>query len=164
MRLLGVIGGMSWTSTAEYYRRLNLGIAQHLGDLHSARLLIHSVDFAEVAAMQLAAEWDAAGELLAGVARQLAAGGAEGLLLATNTMHKLAPQIEAATALPLLHIADATGARVQAAGITRVGLIATAFTMEQDFYMGRLSERFGLDVGRDRAGHRGPGRGPPHHL
>ena len=146
MRLLGVIGGMSWTSTAEYYRRLNLGIAQHLGDLHSARLLIHSVDFAEVAAMQLAAEWDAAGELLAGVARQLAAGGAEGLLLATNTMHKLAPQIEAATALPLLHIADATGVRLQAAGITRVGLIATAFTMEQAFYTGRLAQRYGLDV------------------
>lgn len=151
MKLLGVIGGMSWTSTAEYYRRINLEVAGRLshlglGGLHSARLLIHSVDFAEVAAMQRAGEWDAAGELLAGVARQLAAGGAEGLLLATNTMHKLAPQIEAATALPLLHIADATGARLQAAGFTRVGLIATAFTMEQDFYTGRLSERFGLDV------------------
>jgi aspartate racemase len=146
MKLLGVIGGMSWTSTAEYYRRINLEVASRCGGLHSARLLLHSVDFAGVAAMQKAGEWDRAAELLVGVARQLEQAGADGLLLATNTMHNLAPQVGAATSLPLLHIADATGVRLQAAGITRVGLLATAFTMEQDFYTGRLSERFGLEV------------------
>ncbi len=143
---MGVIGGMSWTSTAEYYRRLNEGVAERLGGLHSARVLLHSVDFDEVARMQREARWDEAGELLAGAARGLEAAGAEAVLLATNTMHKVAPAIEAALGVPFLHIADATGAAIRAAGVQRVALLGTAFTMEQDFYVGRLRERFGLEV------------------
>ncbi len=146
MKLLGVIGGMSWTSTAEYYRLLNEGVARGRGGLSSARLLLHSVDFAEIAALQTSGEWDEAGERLADIARGLERAGAEGLLLATNTMHKVSAQIEAATCLPLLHIADATGAAIRAAGLSKVGLIATAFTMEQDFYTGRLADHFGLEV------------------
>ncbi len=128
MNLLGIIGGMSWTSTAEYYRLLNEGVAARLGGLHLARLLLHSVDFAEVAAMQKAGQWDEAGELLADAARGLQRAGAGALLLATNTMHKVAPQIEAATGVPLLHIADVTARAIRAAGLTRVGLLGTAFT------------------------------------
>lgn len=139
MRTIGVIGGMSWTSTAEYYRLLNEGVARRLGGLHSARLLLHSVDFAEVATMQQEDRWDEAGQLLAAAARGLERAGAGALLLATNTMHKVAPAIEAATDLPLLHIADTTARAVRAAGLTRVGLLATAFTMEQDFYRERLA-------------------------
>lgn len=139
MKLLGIIGGMSWTSTAEYYRLLNEGVAARLGGLHSARLLLHSVDFAEVAAMQKAGQWDEAGELLGDAARGLERAGAGTLLLATNTMHKVAPQIEAATTVPLLHIADVTAQAIRAAGVTRVGLLATRFTMEQDFYSSRLA-------------------------
>ena len=146
MKLLGVIGGMSWTSTAQYYRLLNEGVARERGGLSSARLLLHSVDFAQIVALQKSGEWDAAGALLADISRGLERAGAEGLLLATNTMHRVAPQIEAATRLPLLHIADATGAAIRAAGLVKVGLIATAFTMEQDFYKGRLSDKYGLDV------------------
>ncbi|WP_161882133.1 aspartate/glutamate racemase family protein [Deinococcus alpinitundrae] len=146
MKLVGVIGGMSWTSTAQYYRLLNEGVARERGGLSSARLLLHSVDFAEIAALQKNGEWDAAGGLLADIARGLERAGAEGLLLATNTMHKVAPQIEAATRLPLLHIADATGEAIRAAGLKKVGLIATAFTMEQGFYTDRLSEKYGLEV------------------
>ena len=139
MRTIGVIGGMSWTSTAEYYRLLNEGVARRLGGLHSARLLLHSVDFAEVATMQQEDRWDEAGQLLAVAARGLERAGAGALLLATNTMHKVAPAIEAATDLPLLHIADTTARAVRAAGLTRVGLLGTAFTMEQDFYRERLA-------------------------
>jgi len=139
MRTVGVIGGMSWTSTAEYYRRLNEGVARRLGGLHSARLLLHSVDFAEVATLQHEDRWDEAGQLLADAARGLERAGAGALLLATNTMHRVAPAIEAATDLPLLHIADPTARAIRAAGLTRVGLLATAFTMEQDFYRERLA-------------------------
>lgn len=146
MKLLGVIGGMSWTSTAQYYRLLNEGVARKRGGLSSARLLLHSVDFAEIAALQKSDGWEEAGELLADIARGLERAGAGGLLLATNTMHRVAPQIEAATRLPLLHIADATGEAIRAAGLKKVGLLATAFTMEQDFYKDRLSEKYGLDV------------------
>lgn len=146
MKLLGIIGGMSWTSTAEYYRRLNSEVARERGGLTSARLLLHSVNFAEIAALQTSGDWSAAGGQLADVARGLERAGAEGLLLATNTMHRVAPQIEVATRLPLLHIADATGEAIRAAGLKRVGLLATAFTMEQDFYTGRLSVKYGLDV------------------
>ena len=155
MKLLGVIGGMSWTSTAEYYRLLNSEVARQRGGLSSARLLLHSVDFAEIAALQHGGQWDAAGELLADVARGLERAGAEGLLLATNTMHKVAPQIEVATGLPFLHIADGAGAAIRAGGLEKVGLLATAFTMEQDFYKGRLSEKYGLDVIVPNAANRG---------
>ncbi|MGY2894547.1 aspartate/glutamate racemase family protein [Deinococcus sp. UYEF24] len=139
MNLLGVIGGMSWTSTAEYYRLLNEGAATRLGGLHSARLLLHSVDFAQVEAMQREDRWDEAGALLAEAALGLERAGAGALLLATNTMHKVAPAIEAAVGVPLLHIADCTARAIRAAGLTQVGLLATRFTMEQDFYRERLA-------------------------
>jgi aspartate racemase len=139
MRLLGVLGGMSWTSTAEYYRLLNTGVAERLGGLHSARLLLHSVDFDDIATRQHDGDWDGTAATLAEAASGLAAGGAEALLLATNTMHKVADQIEQASGLPLLHIGDPTGEAVRAAGLDRVGLLATAFTMEQDFYRDRLA-------------------------
>ncbi|WP_309572897.1 aspartate/glutamate racemase family protein [Deinococcus sp.] len=146
MKLLGIIGGMSWTSTAEYYRLLNEAVARERGGLHSARLLLHSLDFEVVAALQRSGDWEAAGLLLADAARGLERAGAGGLILATNTMHKVADAIEDAVSIPLLHIADATGARIRAAGLSRVGLLATAFTMEQAFYTGRLAEKYGLDV------------------
>lgn len=143
--VIGLIGGMSWESTAEYYRLANELVRERLGGLHSARLLLASVDFAEIERLQAAGDWDAAGPILADVARSLEAGGAELLLLCTNTMHKVAPAIEAATSIPFLHLADATAAAVRAAGVTRVGLLGTAFTMEQDFYRERL-EGHGLEV------------------
>lgn len=145
-KLLGVLGGMSWTSSAEYYRLLNTLYAGRLGGLHSAPLLLHSVDFAEIAALQKAEQWDEAGKLLAEAAHGLERAGAGAILLATNTMHRVAPQIEAAVQLPLLHIVDGTAQAIRAAGIQRVGLLGTAFTMEQPFYKGRLLERFGIET------------------
>ncbi|MFC7491381.1 MULTISPECIES: aspartate/glutamate racemase family protein [unclassified Knoellia] len=145
MRTLGVLGGMSWTSTESYYRLLNQGVAARLGGLHSARLLLHSVDFAPVAQAQHDGDWDTTLTILSEAAQGLARGGAEGLLLATNTMHKVADELEQACGIPLLHIADATADAILAEGTSRVGLLATAFTMEQDFYVGRLRAR-GLDV------------------
>lgn len=146
MKTLGLIGGMSWTSTISYYRRLNQLVAERLGGLHSARLLLYSVDFHEVEHLQHAGRWNEAGELLADAARCLAAGGAEGLVLCTNTMHKVAGHIEAAVEVPLLHIADATGEAVRIAGHDRIGLLGTRFTMEEPFYRQRLADRFGLDI------------------
>ncbi|MGV8910889.1 MAG: aspartate/glutamate racemase family protein [Propionicimonas sp.] len=143
--MIGLIGGMSWESTAEYYRLANELVRERLGGLHSARLLLASVDFADIERLQVAGDWDAAGALLADVARSLEAGGAELLLLCTNTMHKVAPAIQAATSIPFLHLADATAAAVRAAGLSRVGLLGTAFTMEQEFYRERL-ESHGLEV------------------
>jgi aspartate racemase len=140
MNLLGVIGGMSWTSTAEYYRLLNEGVSERLGGLHSARLLLHSVDFAQVEAMQREDRWDEAGALLAEAALGLERAGAGALLLATNTMHRVAPALAGAVEIPLIHIADGAARAIRAAGLTRVGLLATRFTMEQDFYRGRLGE------------------------
>lgn len=145
MRLLGVLGGMSWTSTAEYYRLLNHGVAERLGGLHSARLLVHSVDFGPVAEMQHGGDWDGTAQVLADAAAGLRRAGAEGLLVATNTMHKVADEVEEAAGIPLLHIADATADRLVADGRRTVGLLATAFTMEQDFYTDRLRRR-GLEV------------------
>ncbi len=145
-QLLGLLGGMSWTSTAEYYRLLNTLYAERWGGLHSAPLLLHSVDFAEIAAMQQAGDWNGAGQLLAEAARGLEQAGAGALLLATNTMHRVAGQIEQAVNIPLLHIVDGTAQAIQAAGIDRVGLVATAFTMEQEFYTGRLRDKFGIEV------------------
>ena len=145
MRLLGVLGGMSWTSTETYYRLLNTGVADRLGGLHSARIVLHSVDFDEIASRQHAGDWDGTAEILGAAASGLAAAGAEGLLLATNTMHKVADAVEEVSGLPVLHIADATAAAVRAQGLTRVGLLATSFTMEDTFYVDRLA-RHGLDV------------------
>lgn len=141
-----MLGGMSWESTASYYRALNEGVREACGGLHSAKILLHSVDFAPLEALQHAGDWDAIAEQLAAAARSVQAGGADFLMLCTNTMHKVAPQIEAAIDIPLLHIADATAGALQARGIRRVGLLGTAFTMEQDFYKGRIAGRYGIDV------------------
>jgi len=147
MRTLGVIGGMSWESTAVYYRQLNQGVAARRGGLHSAPLVLHSLDFAPVAAAQAAGDWDALAARLAQAARGLVGAGAEGLLVATNTMHRLAGAIEAAAGVPLLHIADATGRAVRDAGLRRVGLLGTRFTMTDGAVVAdRLGERHGLEV------------------
>ncbi|MFJ2861890.1 aspartate/glutamate racemase family protein [Kitasatospora sp. NPDC087314] len=145
MKTLGLIGGMSWESTAEYYRLLNELTRDRLGGLHSAPLVLYSVDFAAVEQLQSEGRWTEAGELLADAARSLEAAGAELLLICTNTMHKVADQVAAAVSTPLLHLADATARAVRAAGLRRVGLLGTAFTMEQDFYRARLAAH-DLDV------------------
>jgi aspartate racemase len=145
MKTIGLIGGMSWESSAEYYRLLNELVRERLGGLHSAKCLLHSLDFAEIEELQVAGEWQRAGEILAEAARGLQAAGADLLLICTNTMHKVAGQVEAAVSVPLLHLADATAEAVRAAGIGRVGLLGTAFTMEQAFYRDRLAGH-GLDV------------------
>ena len=137
---------MSWESTVSYYQALNRGMRAKLGGLHSARVLLNSVDFAAIERLQHAGDWPATARLLAAEARKLQDGGADFLLIGTNTMHKVAPEIEAAIDIPLLHIADSTAAKLRADGITRVGLLGTRFTMEQDFYKGRLQARFGLTV------------------
>ncbi|MDQ8047287.1 MAG: aspartate/glutamate racemase family protein [Patulibacter sp.] len=146
MRRIGLLGGMSWESSATYYRLLNEETRSRLGGLHSADCVLRSVDFAGIEALQRAGAWDDLGDLLAAEARGLEAGGAELLVLCTNTMHKVAAQLEAATSITLVHIADATAEAVRAAGLTRVGLLATAYTMEQAFYVDRLRDRHGLDV------------------
>jgi len=143
MRTLGLIGGMSWESTAIYYRYLNELARDRLGGLHSARLVLWSVDFAEIAELQHAGDWDAAGRILADAARRLEAAGAEVLVLCTNTMHLLSPTLEAAVGIPLLHIADVTGAALAGAGRKRPLLLATRFTMEHAFYRDRLWKRHG---------------------
>ena len=139
MRLIGLLGGMSWESSAEYYRLANELVRQRVGGLASARLLLHSVDFAEVERLQAEDRWDEAGVLLAAAAAGLEAGGAELIVLCTNTMHKVAPAIEEAVSIPLLHIGDVTAHAVRAAGLRRVGLLATAYTMEQGFLRERLA-------------------------
>lgn len=146
MRTIGLLGGMSWESTESYYRALNDGVKQALGGFHSAKIAMVSVDFAEIETLQRDGRWDAAGEALAAAAHQIERAGADFLLIATNTMHKVAPQVEAAIDIPLLHIADATAESLVADSITRGGLLGTRFTMEQDFYKRRLSERYGIDV------------------
>jgi len=144
--LIGLIGGMSWESSAQYYRLINEGVRDRLGGVASARTLMWSFDFARIEALQHAGDWDALAVELAQAARVLERGGADLLVLCTNTMHRCAQAIEDAVAIPLLHIADPTAQAIQAAGLTRVGLLGTAFTMEQDFYRGRLEQRFGLEV------------------
>lgn len=146
MKTIGVIGGLSWESTAIYYRLLNEQVRTRLGGLHSARLLVWSFDFAAIEALQAQGDWQGAADEMARAAHSLKAGGADLLLIASNTMHRMADAVEAAAGLPLLHIADATGAAIRAAGCRRPALLATAYTMEQDFYRGRLEERFGLEV------------------
>ena len=138
MRTIGLLGGMSWVSTAEYYRVLNQLAAREHGGVHSAPLLLHSFDFAEVAALQTAGRWDEAGDLLASGAKGLEAAGAELLLICTNTMHKVAPAVQAAVSVPLVHIVDATAQRARAAGLRTVGLLGTRFTMEDGFYQERM--------------------------
>lgn len=146
MRVIGLIGGMSWESTQLYYRLLNQRVKTQLGGLHSARCLLYSVDFAEIEALQHAGEWQRATALMIDAARRLQAGGADCIVICTNTMHRMADEVAAAVPLPLLHIADPTAQRIKEAQLQRVGLLATAFTMEQDFYRGRLEREHGLQV------------------
>ncbi|MFJ6076049.1 aspartate/glutamate racemase family protein [Streptomyces sp. NPDC093065] len=145
MKTIGLIGGMSWESTAEYYRLLNEFTRDRLGGLHSAQCVIYSVDFAEIEQLQVQGRWAEAGEILADAAKSLEAAGVDLVLICTNTMHKVADVVAAAVSVPLLHLADATARAVRASGLRRVGLLGTAFTMEQDFYRGRL-DAAGLDV------------------
>jgi len=146
MRTIGLIGGMSWESSAEYYRLVNQRVRERLGPLRSAQLLMHSVDFGPIERAQHEGRWDDAGAILEDAARRLHAGGADCIVLCTNTMHKLADRIEAATPLPFLHIADPVGRAAARAGVRRVGLLGTAFTMEQGFLKDRLAQRHGLEV------------------
>ncbi len=146
MKRIGLLGGMSWESTAEYYRFINVATRARLGGLHSADCLLRSVDFAGIEALQRSGQWTAAGEILGREAQELVAAGAEVLALCTNTMHKVADAIVAAVDVPFVHIADTTAEAVRGQGLQTVGLLATAYTMEQDFYVGRLRDVYGLEV------------------
>lgn len=146
MKTIGLLGGMSWESTVDYYRLINQGVKEALGGLHSAKIVLYSVDFDAVEKMQSAGDWAGAADLLADAAKNIQAAGADFILICTNTMHKVAPQVETAIDIPLLHIADATAKVLEHKNIGIVGLLGTAFTMEQDFYKGRLVEQFGLSV------------------
>lgn len=146
MKTVGILGGMSWESTETYYRLINEGVKERLGGLHSARIAMVSVDFAPIEELQASDDWVTAGAVLAEAAQGVEAAGADFLVIATNTMHEVAPAIEAAVGIPLLHIADATAGPIKAAGVGTVGLLGTAFTMERDFYRGRLAEQHGLEV------------------
>ena len=145
-KTIGLLGGMSWESTATYYRELNEGIKAKLGGLHSARICMVSVDFEEIEKLQHIEDWNGTAVILSQAAMAIEKGGADFLLICTNTMHKVAPQIEANISIPILHIADATAQRLCEAGIKKVGLLGTRFTMEQNFYKGRLVEKYGIDV------------------
>ncbi|MHB8800855.1 MAG: aspartate/glutamate racemase family protein [Thermoanaerobaculia bacterium] len=146
MKTIGLIGGMSWESTVPYYRTINERVKERLGGLHSARVALYSVDFADIEPLQRENRWAESGELLARAGRAVEAAGAELLLLCTNTMHKVAPAIEAAVSIPLLHIADPTAEAAKAAGVGTIALLGTRFTMEQEFYRERLEKRHGLSV------------------
>lgn len=146
MNTIGLLGGMSWESTIPYYRHINEGVRDRLGGLHSASLLLHSVDFHDIELCQSRGEWDKAGEILARAAVGLEQAGAQAIVLCTNTMHKVAGQIEAACRVPLLHIADATGRAINDRSMKRVALLGTRYTMEQDFYRGRLLAQSGIET------------------
>lgn len=146
MKTIGLLGGMSWESTVGYYQAINKGIKESLGGLHSAKIAMYSVDFDPIEKLQHSGNWEGAAEILIDGAKNVQAAGADVLLICTNTMHKVAPQIEKAIDIPLLHIADATAEVLVQKGIKTVGLLGTAFTMEEDFYKGRLSDNYGLTV------------------
>ncbi|GAA6138847.1 aspartate/glutamate racemase family protein [Arenicella sp. 4NH20-0111] len=146
MKTIGLIGGMSWESTASYYRLINEGVKENLGGLHSAKIVMVSVDFAEIESLQMRGEWSKAGQILSQAAVSLQSAGADFFLICTNTMHIVADQVAGAVHIPLLHIADATAEVLLKEGVSKVGLLGTAFTMEQSFYKGRLTDRFGLEV------------------
>ena len=146
MKTIGLIGGMSWESSLEYYRFINEGVKARLGGLHSAKSVMVSVDFAEIEALQHTGRWAEAAQILIEAARGLERAGADGVLICTNTMHKVADDVQASVTVPLIHIADATAEQVKAAGLTRIGLLGTRFTMEEEFYVGRLVHKYGLDV------------------
>ncbi|GGK75501.1 aspartate/glutamate racemase family protein [Amphritea balenae] len=146
MKTIGMLGGMSWESTTSYYKAINEGIKAKLGGFHSAKIALYSVDFAEIETLQHQGDWQKTAEILMDAARSVEAGGADFLMICTNTMHKVASEIEACISIPLLHIADATAKQLLADGVKTVGLLGTAFTMEQDFYKGRLSDKYGINV------------------
>jgi aspartate racemase len=146
MKTIGMLGGMSWESSIEYYRIINETVKEKLGGLHSAKSLMYSVDFAEIETLQSEGDWDEATQALIEAARHLEAGGADFLVICTNTMHKMADEVETAIGIPLLHIADATADAIKAQGLSKIGLLGTRFTMEEDFYAGRLIEKHALDV------------------
>ena len=146
MKTIGLIGGMSWESTAHYYALLNKKVNERLGGHHSAKILLYSIDFEELATRQFADHWDEANAIVVDAAKRLECGGADFLLICANTMHIAAEQVEQSVRIPLLHIADATGVSITSRGFRRVGLLGTAFTMEREFYKSRLRQKFGLDV------------------
>jgi aspartate racemase len=146
MKTIGLLGGMSWESTLGYYQAINKGIKESLGGLHSAKIAMYSVDFEPLEKLQHSRDWEGVAEILIDAAQNVQAAGADVLLICTNTMHKVAPQIERAIDIPILHIADATADVLVEKGIKTVGLLGTAFTMEEDFYKGRLSNNYGLTV------------------
>lgn len=146
MKTIGLIGGMSWESTASYYKALNEGVKSELGGLHSAKIILYSVDFAEIESLQHKGAWDETAVMLSNAAKVVEAGGADFLMICTNTMHKVAPQIQASINIPILHIADATAELLVTDGVKKVGLLGTRFTMEQDFYKSRLVENYGIEV------------------
>ena len=146
MKTIGLIGGMSWESTAEYYRIINEAVKERLGGFHSAKIVMYSVDFKEIRELQLEARWDETTNLMIDAARRVERGGADFVLICTNTMHEMAEEVEASISIPLLHIADVTAERIISSGLKKVGLLGSAFTMEQDFYKGRLIDKYGLEV------------------
>ena len=146
MKTIGLLGGMSWQSTQGYYQAINEAVAQRLGKLHSAKIALYSLDFAPIEQLQHQGDWEGCAKILCQAAQRVEVAGADCLLICTNTMHKLAPQVEAAISIPLLHIADATAQRIQAQGLSRIGLLGTAFTMDEAFYKGRMADKYGLDV------------------
>lgn len=146
VKTIGLLGGMSWESTLSYYKSINEGVKQTLGGLNSAKISMYSVNFAEIEKLQHEGKWDETAAILSDAAVSVEKAGADFLLICTNTMHKVAPQIEANISIPILHIADATAHKLLESGVRKVGLLGTNFTMEQDFYKGRLSEKFGIDV------------------
>ena len=146
MKTIGMIGGMSWESTQSYYQAINKGVKAALGGLHSAKICLYSVDFAEIEALQHQGLWDETAKILADAAVAVEAGGADFVLICTNTMHKVADEIQAQISIPILHIADATANALLVAGVTKVGLLGTRFTMEQDFYKRRISDNYPIEV------------------
>ncbi|MEF1280966.1 aspartate/glutamate racemase family protein [Vibrio fortis] len=146
MKTIGLLGGMSWESTASYYKALNEGVKSRLGGLNSAKVVLFSVNFDEIEKLQHQGKWDETAVLLSDAAESVEKAGADFLMICTNTMHKVVPEIESRISIPVLHIADATANVLQADGIEKVGLLGTRFTMEQDFYKGRLTDKFGMDV------------------
>jgi len=146
MKTIGLLGGMSWESTLSYYKSINQGVKEQLGGLNSAKICLYSVNFEEIEKLQHQGKWDETAEILSDAARSVEKGGADVLLICTNTMHKVAPQIEENISIPILHIADATAEKLLEKKISKVGLLGTNFTMEQDFYKGRLADKFAIDV------------------
>jgi aspartate racemase len=146
LKTIGMIGGLSWESSAEYYRIINQTMQKKLGGLHSAKSLLYTFDFAQIEELQHTGDWDTATKMMQETAQNLQKGGADFLIICSNTMHRMADEVQAAVNIPLVHIADATAEKIKQAGFNKIGLLATIYTMEQDFYKGRLTEKYGLEV------------------